>query len=162
MSRNLPQNRGMPTKREPLDPEEDRLWRALMRLVVILPRALSDLHERTVGLNGTEYHVLLHLSEADGHRLRMSEIAERTALSAALMTRAVGELGNRGFVTKERDAEDGRAVVVTLTKSGANLVRRAYPHLLAYVRGNVLDSLGPDEVAQVGKALRRVVDDLEA
>ena len=51
-------------KTQALDAEEELLWRSLMRLVITLPRTLSDALERTADMNATEYQVLMYLSEA--------------------------------------------------------------------------------------------------
>ncbi len=97
LSSNPCHTRHMPTA-QPWDVEEELLWRSLMRLAITVPRAMGDALERSSGLNGTEYHVLMHLSEAPTRQLRMSGLAERTALSAGRMTHVVDDLIKRGLV----------------------------------------------------------------
>jgi DNA-binding MarR family transcriptional regulator len=151
----------MPTS-QPLDVEEELLWRSLMRLVITLPRTLSDALERTADLNATEYQVLMYLSEAPRRQLRMSDLAERTALSAGRITRVVDDMVKRGLVSKQRCPEDGRSMLATLTKQGFSTLKRAYPHLLQSSRDNVFDHLAADETAYVGVVLRRLVEAVDA
>jgi DNA-binding MarR family transcriptional regulator len=145
-----------PPRTGPLDTDEDVLWRSLMRLVVTLPRTMSDDLERSSGLNGTEYHVLVHLSEAPHQQLRMSDLAERTALSAGRITHVIADLTARGLVVKEQDPDDRRSNLAALTSDGLATLERAYPPLLLCVRANVFDHLSAAEVEAVGSVLRRV------
>lgn len=151
----------MPTT-PPLDVEEELLWRSLMRLVVTVPRAVGDDLERSSGLNGTEYHVLMHLSEAPGRQLRMSDLAERTALSASRITRVVDDMVKRGLTTKKPCPDDGRSMLATLTRRGFSTVKRAYPHLLLSVRENIFDHMTDDETRYVGSVLKKLVDAVDA
>ena len=54
----------------------------------------------------SEYVVLMHLSEAPDHQLRMSDVAARTALSPSRITRVVDDLARAGLVVKERCDSD--------------------------------------------------------
>ena len=71
---------------------EQGLWRRLLaaecRLRERLDRELQETHGLTLG----DYDVLVHLSEADGGSLRMSELAERLLLSRSGLTRRVDGL----------------------------------------------------------------------
>src|ERR1700739_2533488 len=85
------------------------------------------------------YSVLLHLSEAPGRTLRITELANRAYLSGSRTTRLVDELIAGQWVTKERNAVDGRGFDVTLTEEGLAALRDAYPVHLRSVRARVLD-----------------------
>src|SRR5271154_6523947 len=101
-----------------LNVTEDVFWRALMRIVISLPRRLDGELLRAVGISANEYLTLMSLSEASGGALRMSDLADSTALSASRMTRLVDELQSRGLVTKRASTEDGRGNVAGLTPVG--------------------------------------------
>ncbi|MEU1892046.1 hypothetical protein [Streptomyces pristinaespiralis] len=73
----------------PLEHAEEVLWRGLMRLLVTVPRVMSDDLERPAGLIGSECMVLVHLSEVMERRLRTSDLADRTGLSPSRITRVV-------------------------------------------------------------------------
>ena len=146
----------------PLDDAEELLWRSLTRLVITVPRAMSADLEGSRGLTVTEYLVLMHLSEAPQRQLRMSELAERTALSASRITRVVDLMGGRGLVTRHPSPEDGRSMLAMLTRQGLQTLRKAYPEHLRSVRRNVFDHLNADETASVGEVLSRLADAVDA
>lgn len=149
----------------PLDADEDRLWRNLMRLVITVPRTMSDDLERAGGLNGSEYSILMHLSETRGQELRMSDLAELTALSPSRITRIVDDLAGRKMVDKRRCPNDGRSMLASLTKAGLASLEQAYPDHLASVRRMIFDNLTPSESTRVGRVLQKLataLDDLSA
>src|SRR5882672_9095441 len=96
-------------KLEPLSPAEEDLWRALMRIVLSLPRQLHGDLIRSTGLTASEYKVIMNLSEAPSRTLRMADLAGAIALSASRTTRVVDGLEARGFVTRCASSADGRS-----------------------------------------------------
>ncbi len=148
--------RGMAGEREsgravaPLCGEEERAWRSLARALVVLPRVLeADLHA-AFGVTMTEYFVLVNLSEAVERQLRMSELAERGAMSLSAISRVVDALARRGLVERARCPSDGRGYLAVLTDDGLGLLEAAYPAHLRSVREHVmrhLDGLDLDRFA---------------
>src|SRR5216683_2817159 len=100
---------------QPLTPSEEKLWRALMRLVISLPRLLEADLLRPTGLTANEYTTLMCLSEAPQRELGMADLAEATALSPSRMTRLVDDLQARDFVAKRSSSDDGRRNLAKLT-----------------------------------------------
>lgn len=66
---------------QPLSAQEEEVWRTLVRLMVVLPRTMDDDLRSETGLSLTHYIVLVALSEASDGHLRMSDLAQRIALS---------------------------------------------------------------------------------
>ena len=145
----------------PLSTDEEVLWRAMMRVMVTLPRALDYDLLHSAGLALHEYAVLLNLSEADDHELRMTELAAAVALSPSRITRLVDDLKVRGLVTKFRSADDGRGNVARLTDKGLSRLETAYPDHLSSVRSRVLDHLSPALVKRLGPEFQRVAENLD-
>jgi DNA-binding MarR family transcriptional regulator len=58
------------------------------------------------------------LNTASGIPRRITELAELEGLAQPTMTLLVKRLEHNGLVTRERQADDGRVVVVRLTESG--------------------------------------------
>lgn len=144
----------------PLSAEEDRLWRSLGRIALAMPRALDDDMVKATGLSMTDYAVLIHLAEAPGYRLRMTEIAEATGLSASRITRVVDDLIKRGLVAKERHAADARGTDAVLTEDGLRRQQAASGQHLASARRRVMDLIPPEDVPAVAEALRAIADDV--
>jgi DNA-binding MarR family transcriptional regulator len=78
-------------KVEPLSPSEELFWRALMRLVLTLPRQLDRDMVQEVGLTANEYTTIMSLSEAPNREMRMADLANTTGLSASRTTRLVDD-----------------------------------------------------------------------
>lgn len=144
----------------PLSPDEEVLWRAMMRVITTLPRALDHDLLHSAGLALHEYAVLLNLSETENREMRMTELAAAVALSPSRMTRLVDDLRVRGLVTKFRDAHDGRGSIARLTDKGLARLESAYPDHLASVRNRVLDHLSPAMVKRLGPEFVRVAENL--
>ncbi|MFJ8493403.1 MarR family winged helix-turn-helix transcriptional regulator [Streptomyces sp. NPDC094038] len=145
---------------EPLTAQEERLWRALMRVIVALPRSLDDDLLRSTGLTLTEYVVLMNLSEAENQELRMTDLASATALSASRITRVVDALQSRGQVVKRRYEGDARGNVATLTPEGLKRLQAAYPVHLASARKRVVDLLDGRSVPAMVRQFEAVVEKL--
>jgi DNA-binding MarR family transcriptional regulator len=148
-------------KLEPLSPSEEALWRALIRIVVALPRQLDSDMVRATGLTANTYKTLVSLSEAPNRELRMADLANATGLSASRMTRLVDELQVRGYVRRRASSTDGRGTVARLTPQGLAKLRSAWPAHLASVRSRVIDHIEPATVASAGRALSRIAAQLE-
>ncbi|WP_089105395.1 MarR family winged helix-turn-helix transcriptional regulator [Streptomyces hyaluromycini] len=146
---------------DPLTAQEERFWRALMRVIVALPRSLDDDLLRSTGLTLTEYVVLMNLSEAENQELRMTDLASATALSASRITRVVDALQSRGQVVKRRYEGDARGNVATLTPEGLKRLRDAYPVHLASARKRVMDLLDGRSVPAMVRQFEAVVEKLD-
>ena len=147
---------------DPLNAAEETFWRALMRIVLSLPRRLDADLVRTVGITANEYTTLMCLSEAPGRALRMADLANAAALSASRMTRLVDDLQARGLVTKRASSEDGRGNVAELTPAGLAKLKKAWPVHLASVRARVFDHVDPGTVTNAAQALSEIAAELEA
>lgn len=108
------------------------------------------------GLPLTSYDVLVHLGEAEGTRLRMSELAERILLSKSGLSRVVDVLERQGLVERERDLSDGRGTYATLTRSGKARLRAAHRAHVRGVRARYLDKLTPEQLEALAAAWRSV------
>jgi DNA-binding MarR family transcriptional regulator len=146
---------------EPLTPAEEMLWRALMRIVLSLPRHLHNDMVRATGLTASEYTVIMHLSEAPNRQLRMADLAAATGLSASRTTRLVDDLQTRGLVTKRASSADGRSNLAELTSVGLNKLRSAWPAHVASVRTRALDHIPPETLAKTTQALEAVAARLD-
>jgi DNA-binding MarR family transcriptional regulator len=144
-----------------LDPDEAPFWRSLMRITTALPRALEDQFLPETGLAITDYGVLVALSEAPDHLLRISALAATTGLSLSRISRVVDDLTRRGLVEKRKCAEDGRASNAVLTAAGLAKLEAAYPGHLARVRASVFDHLDAEDIRTAGPVLARLAAALD-
>lgn len=145
----------------PLTQEEEAFLRAYVRTLIAVPRAFDAdlLREQRMSMN--EYGVLMHLSEAPGRKLRMSDLASASALSVSGMTRIVGRLEGQDLVRRERCASDARGWLAVLTDAGLRRVRAAWPSHLASVRRHIFDHLGEVDLPALTAALRQFASDTD-
>jgi DNA-binding MarR family transcriptional regulator len=146
---------------EPLSPTEEALWRAVMRIVKVIPRHLDTDLIRGAGLTASEYTTIMHLSEAPNRELRMADLANATDLSASRMTRLVDDLQSRGLMTKTASPSDARGNVARLTPRGMAKLKSAWPVHLASVRHRFFDCIDPAAVEGVARTLAEVAIHLE-
>ena len=133
-----------------LTADEQQAWRSILRGTRhLFARIDQDL--KPLGLTGEDYGVLVTLSEADGRRLRMAELAATSAQSRSRLSHHIGRLEARGLVVRETCEEDRRGQFATLTPAGYELLTEAAPHHVAGVRAHLLDHLSPEELATVGR-----------
>ncbi|MGI5254619.1 MarR family winged helix-turn-helix transcriptional regulator [Actinacidiphila glaucinigra] len=145
----------------PLDSDEERFWRALTRVVAALPKALDDDLSKATGLTLSEYTVLMRLSEADGGKLRIGDLASSAALSLSRISRMVNSLQARGWMGKRRHDHDARGWVTSLTDEGLRRRESAYPALLLSARRRVVDHVDCGAAAMTVHQIRRIASVLE-
>jgi DNA-binding MarR family transcriptional regulator len=146
---------------EPLSLSEEELWRAVMRIVKVIPRHLDSDLIRDAGLAASDYTTIMHLSEAPNRELRMADLAAATDLSASRMTRLVDDLQARGLVTKTASSSDARGNVARLTPRGMAKLKSAWPVHLASVRSRFFDHIDASTVETVARALSEVAAHFE-
>lgn len=141
-----------------LNDEEMAAWRSLLRaharLMVVLDKELQEAHDLSLG----DYEVLVHLSECPEGGRRMSELAERLALSRSGMTRRLDGVMSRGLVERKPCPEDGRATLAVITAKGTKVLREAAPCHVAGVRRHMIDLLTSTQLKQLTRALSVVAD----
>ena len=138
---------------EPLTSEEEAVMRALGRLMMVLPRVLdADLADGE-RMSLSEYSALRHLSEAEGRRLRMSELAAACDMSLSGMTRLAGKLESLGHLERRRCERDARGLEAVLTDAGLSRLQSAWPTHLASVRRRIFDHLEDLDMCKLARAL---------
>lgn len=108
------------------------------------------------GLGRSEFEALLRLARSPEGRLRMTDLAAQTNLSASGLTRLVDRLQDRGLLTREADATDGRGLLAVVTREGRALVLRVLPEHVALIQEWYLDALTPAQLEGLIGALRAV------
>jgi DNA-binding MarR family transcriptional regulator len=151
----------VPEELTPLDAIEEPTWRALARFMVAGPRLLDEDLQRGAHMSLSAYSILLHLSEAPGRALRITELANRAYLSGSRTTRLVDELIADQLVTKQRNAADGRGFDVTLTEEGLMALQQAYPVHLRSVRARVMNHVDRSILPCFSQAVIAIAESLE-
>ncbi len=144
-----------------LNDDEQRAWRALMAVVVLLPGALDTQLQRDSGLSQFEYGVLAMLSEAPDRTLRMSQLATLIDSSLSRLSHVATRLEERGTIVRRTCPDDRRANIATLTEAGYAIVAAAAPGHVKRVRELVFDRLTSNQVAELAKIGEAIGENLD-
>ena len=144
-----------------LDDQQQRTWRAWLTVSELVPRALDAQLQRDAGISHAAYVVLAMLSESPTRSRRMSDLARRSNQSQSRLSHTVARLEDRGWVRRERSADDGRGNVAFLTDAGWDVVRSVAPGHVDAVREAVFAPLDLEQTRALGEALQAIVERLD-
>jgi DNA-binding MarR family transcriptional regulator len=145
-----------------LTPAEDRAWRRYRRMRGLLELRLARDLAAESGLSWPDYDVLSTLSETEGHRLRLTELAGWLLWSKSRLSHHISRMERRGLVKREECAADGRAAMVVLTERGVDAIVAAAPGHVAAVRRHFVDLLTEEEIDALAAIAGKVVGHLTA
>lgn len=132
-------------------------WSTFLRAHARVRRELEHELEAEQDLSLADYDLLHELAVADGGRLRMSELADRLALSRSGATRLVDRLEANGLVDRQTCATDRRGYWAKVTEAGMGRLRDATPTHLRGICAHFVDRIPPAELDQLRRTLERVV-----
>ena len=141
-----------------LSEAETAAWLPLVRLVTLLPQRLDGQLREDAGIGHVYHQILAMLSQTRDQQLRMSELAELTAISPSRLSHAVTALEDRGWVTRCPAATDRRGQLTRLTSAGRASVEQIAPGHVVEVRRQVFDRLTPEEVDQLTRIATELLD----
>lgn len=131
-------------------------WRGMLRVHTEVTQSLDAELRAQHGITLTGYEVLLFLEEAEGRRMRMTDLASRVLLTRSGITRSVDRLVKQGLVTRAAAETDGRGLYAELTDSGAELLEAAGRTHRAGIRREYLDHLSAAEQTTLGDVWSRL------
>jgi DNA-binding MarR family transcriptional regulator len=143
-----------------LDQDQQRSWRAfLVGTTLLMDRLDRDLRDKH-GLSLPEYEILVRLSEAEGNRVRMAQLADSVSHSRSRVTHTVSRMETAGLVVRDACLSDGRGVEAVLTDQGRAALEAAAPTHVAGVRRMLVDLVDQDDFQAVGRVFDAVTDGL--
>jgi DNA-binding MarR family transcriptional regulator len=143
-----------------LSDREQRAWRGYRRMRTLLDLQLGRDLMRESGLSEADYDVLSGLSETEGHRLRLGELAAQMLWSKSRLSHHITRMQQRGLVRREECSDDGRGSMIVLTEAGWRGIVEAAPGHVESVRRHLIDLLTEDEIEAVAALTGRVVERL--
>lgn len=139
-----------------LTADQQRIWRDWLRVMAWTSEQLNaDLRPHNLDLN--EYEVLVVLSEAPDHSMRMSQVAEGSNQSRSRLTHTIGRMEREGLVRRETASDDRRGVIATLTDAGFAKLKKAAPDHVESVRRVLIDPIAAEDLTAIGRALTEVL-----
>ena len=145
-----------------LDDKEDAAWRGHLRMSWLLDAAVARDLAADAGLSHPDYYVLVGLSEAEGRRMRMNELAAGIQWSKSRLSHQIARMEVRGLVRREGCPGDARGTFAVLTPAGLRAIERAAPSHVESIRRHLFDVLSREQVAALADVTATVVAHLES
>jgi DNA-binding MarR family transcriptional regulator len=146
------------TEHRRLSAQELAVWRSFLRSHATIMRALELELAASKQLPLASYDVLVQLTEAPDHRLRMTELADRVLLSRSGLTRLVDRLERDGMVVREPYPDDARGMYAVITDLGLQRLRAATSVHMPGIVEHFVALFSADELQQLGQLLARLSD----
>ncbi len=93
------------------------------RIVIRAAQRHSQWIEKQCGVSGAQLWIMQELRDQPG--LRVGELASKLAIHQTTASNLLDSLRKRGYVVKERDAEDQRVVNLKLSEEGEQALSKA-------------------------------------
>ena len=135
---------------------EIQAWVALLRAHATSTRRFNAELVAEHGLTLNDYEVLLHLSHAEGGRLRRVDLAERVLLTPSGITRLLEGLEQYGYVERASCASDARVTYAQLTETGKAKLRSAAKTHVTGISGFFSERFSNEELQALGELLERL------
>ncbi len=129
----------------------------VLRAAYFAMHRVSDAHFTRNGVTADQFVLLACLAEQDG--ITQQELARRASSDPSTIRAMLVLLEGRKLVTRERDPEDNRARLVTLSSKG----RRTYERLLKTsepIREQMLKGFSAEAAQSLIVGLRRVTENI--
>jgi DNA-binding MarR family transcriptional regulator len=145
-----------------LSDEQQRIWRNWLRLNRELQATLAREIAASSDLSMADFGVLVQLTDVPDGRARISELADNLGWERSRVSHQLKRMQARGLVARFECAEDGRGSFVGVTADGRKAIADAAPGHVASVRRLVVDHLTPDEYADLGRLVDRLLEAIDA
>jgi DNA-binding MarR family transcriptional regulator len=139
-----------------ISPEEFRAYSALIASSTLLQRAVERNLREQAELTQVQFEILMNLANVGDAGIRMAQLADALIVSRSGLSYQVAQLESRGWITRERSADDERGIVARITPEGERMRRRVFAGHVDIVRSAFLDAVEPGELATLTAVLERV------
>jgi DNA-binding MarR family transcriptional regulator len=145
-----------------LDEREHRAWRAFIAMDAHLFRHLERQLQADSDLSGSDYAVLVELSEAPDEQLRLFELGQALQWEKSRLSHQLTRMGRRGLVERRACSTDARGAHVALTPAGRSTIEAAAPPHVEELRRVFIDALDAAQLDQLTAIADRVLHALGA
>jgi len=139
-----------------LSPPEAQFVEAFLGAAAAVHRRVSTDLVRHHNITLSEYEALRHLAGATDRRMRLQDLACALALSPSRISRMIEGFERRGFIERERSADDRRRWYAILTPTGQDWLDRCEQTFAWSARRHALIALDPDTIRIITAAARRL------
>ena len=140
-----------PVERDATAKPGGSLLYAVKRVELVVRSHLDELL-KPAGITAVQYTALTVLERHDG--LPAAQLARRSFVTAQSTADLVRSLENRGLITRERNPENRRELLIRLTAAGRRLLA-TYADDVEAIERRMVDDLTPRQVEQLRTALTK-------
>ncbi|MFG2911589.1 MarR family winged helix-turn-helix transcriptional regulator [Kitasatospora sp. NPDC048298] len=142
-----------------LTAREQRMWRAHLEVAKLLEYQLSrELQPHNLAIN--DYEILVVLSEAPEHRMRMTDLATATLQSKSRLSHQITRMENADLVLRQDCPGDRRGLYAHLTEQGWETMQRVAPDHVRSVRAHFIDRFSQEQLDDMYQALAPIAEHL--
>jgi DNA-binding MarR family transcriptional regulator len=145
-----------------LSDDEQRTWRAYLRLQSRLSAQLNRQLLADSGLSLADYDVLVALTDVPDRRLRVGDLARAVDWEQSRLSHHLARMQRRDLVVRDDCVADRRGAYIVLTDAGRRAIEAAAPRHVETVRELVFDGLTDGEVGALRTIAERILSRLEA
>lgn len=143
-----------------LNDGEMRAWRAYVIASELLRKQLNRELQDQHGMALADYEVLVRLSEGDGGRMRMAQLASGVASSKSRLSHQIARMEAAGLVRRAECDDDARGVFAEITEAGRARLRETAPTHVTGVREHLIDLLDDNDQQALATIFEKVLGHL--
>lgn len=150
-----------PTEVNWLSDEEQCAWRSFLALSRSMQTAVDRQLSRDSSLSGSEYEVLVQLSESATGVVRSRDLLNELGWERSRLSHLLSRMARRGLLERLPCDSDARGLDVRITPEGRRAIETAAPSHLEMVRAAFIDHLTQEEMDTLRRLSGKVVPRLE-
>jgi DNA-binding MarR family transcriptional regulator len=137
------------------------VWQGYLHVYQHLYATLEEQLTHDAGLSGSDYKVLVPLSETPGGVLRARELCTEIGWDRSRLSHHISRMEKRGLVAREECADDARGLMIRLTDAGRKAIDDAAPNHVENVQHYFFDLVSDDELETLAAVFDRVLENLD-
>jgi len=136
------------------------IWRNLHLTDAIICHELNARLAARAGCSLTEHDVLAWVSAAPSQRLRMADLAGLLRVTPGGLTRIIDRTVERGWIQRDRPADNRREVYAVLTSAGRSLLRSARQTYWGVLQEMIAGQLAEADLSMLLNVSQKLLDGL--
>jgi DNA-binding MarR family transcriptional regulator len=141
-----------------LSPAQQRVWLAWMRIGLRMDYEINRELQEQGDLSHPDYHVLVALSNAQGGRLQLTDLANTIGWERSRVSHHLQRMTGRGLTRRVPSATDRRATDAVLTPAGRRALEKVAPQHAMFIRDMFFGELAEEELPTFAGLLEQVYD----
>lgn len=146
-----------------IKPDLDTSSIEIIGRVILCYKLLEPLIQKNLnmyGLSHSDFDVLSSLRRNNG-LMSPTELYTSLLITSGTITHRLKSLQKRGFITRERNYEDNRSLLVRLTVKGEEIIDKVIIGYLEYEK-SLVNELNKATQKHISEALKKILNKLES